>query len=87
MILSLVLVSFRYYLLKLSLKIFLKEKEISLLKRKLQNSPIHEPIHWPRIVAYAAPAIPSFGKGPIPKISIGSKIILIIAPVAWESML
>ena len=36
----------------------------------------------PRTVATAAPVTPSLGKGPMPKIKSGSKMILKIAPAA-----
>ena len=38
----------------------------------------------PVTVAMAAPLIPIFGIPHNPKISIGSRIILITAPVVWE---
>ena len=44
-------------------------------------------IVWPRTVAYAAPATPSFGKPNRPKIMIGSKMMLMTAPVVWLIML
>ena len=39
---------------------------------------------WPNTVATAAPVTPSLGKGPMPKISKGSKMMLKMAPDAWE---
>ena len=42
---------------------------------------------WPATVAAAAPTIPSFGAPNRPNISIGSRIILIIAPVPCVIML
>ena len=44
-------------------------------------SPKMAAVTCPKIVALAAPATPGLGKTPIPKISIGSRIILIMAPV------
>ena len=35
---------------------------------------------WPMPVASAAPAMPIFGNGPMPKISIGSRMILQTEP-------
>ena len=40
----------------------------------------------PSTVAVAAPRTPMAGKGPTPNISSGSKMMLKMAPVAWEAM-
>ena len=50
-------------------------------------SPKMAAVTCPKIVAIAAPATPGLGKTPIPKISIGSRIILIMAPVNWDIIL
>ena len=42
---------------------------------------------WPSTVAAAAPATPIFGKPKRPKIIIGSKMMLMTAPAAWEIIL
>ena len=41
---------------------------------------------WPNTVAAAAPATPISGKPNRPKIMIGSKMILRMAPVPWVNM-
>ena len=41
---------------------------------------------WPDTVAKAAPATPSAGAGPRPKIRIGSSTILAAAPAIWANM-
>ena len=51
------------------------------LKNTSANA-ISIPTHCPITVAYAAPATPISGKGPIPKIIRGSRMILTTAPTS-----
>ena len=60
---------------------------ISLLTLILNITAITAATIWPATVAAAAPTIPSFGAPSRPNISIGSRIILIIAPVPCVIML
>ena len=53
---------------------------------RFRTSPRIEATTWPMTVAMAAPATPSFGAPSRPKIRIGSKMILMMAPVACEIM-
>ena len=41
---------------------------------------------WPMPVAMAAPSMPSWGKGPMPKISSGSSTMLVTAPLSMLTM-
>ena len=55
----------------------------SLLKRWLRIRPRKKAQNWPVTVAMAAPLVSSRGNGPTPRISSGSRIMLMIAPVSW----
>ena len=59
---------------------------ISGLYFRFSTMPTTMPMNCPKTVAYAAPATSSLGKGPSPKIRIGSKMILVMAPTAWTIM-
>ena len=57
--------------------------ETSGFLRMFITRPIAAAIHWPRMVAYAAPATPIFGTPNRPKMKIGSRMMLAIAPTPW----
>ena len=50
---------------------------------RLKKTDTLHPTHWPMTVANAAPATSILGKGPRPKIRMGSKMMLVTAPTAW----
>ena len=55
----------------------------SLLWRRFSHRQTQQPIHWPITVAAAAPATPILGIPNMPKIRMGSRMMLITAPVSW----
>ena len=56
------------------------------LKRRLKNRHIPAAIHWPITVAMAAPATPMAGRPSQPWMKMGSRIMLITAPMDWLIM-
>ena len=59
---------------------------ISWLQVRLNSTARTAATIWPRTVAAAAPATSMRGKGPRPKMSTGSMMMLMMAPVPWVSM-
>ena len=63
-----------------------KDKFTSGFWATLKKMDTPQPTHWPMTVASAAPATSIRGKGPRPKMRMGSKMMLVTAPTAWEIM-
>lgn len=62
-----------------------KERRTMELRRTI-HSPTTMPTTWPSTVARAAPATSIRGKGPMPKMSKGSRMRLITAPMPWMTI-
>ena len=64
----------------------MKDSLTSGLRVVLKKMDTQQPRIWPMTVARAAPATSIRGKGPRPKMRMGSRMMLTIAPVAWAIM-
>ena len=52
----------------------------------LKKTEMPQPTVWPMTVARAAPATSIRGRGPRPKMRMGSRMMFTTAPAAWEIM-